>query len=87
MGGGRGGVKEVEGLGMRDWVRLFLHQEQGGVGFFLACEEFWRMFDNLFPACAFKFFFFLMMFLNVKISSRTLVLLFRPGSVHSGSAS
>ena len=25
-------------------------------GFFLACEDFGRMFDNLFPACAFFFF-------------------------------
>ena len=25
----------------------------GGGGFFLACEDFGRMFDNSFPACAF----------------------------------
>ena len=24
----------------------------GGGGVFLACEDFWRMFDNSFPACA-----------------------------------
>ena len=30
----------------------------GGGGFFLACEDFARMFDNSFPACAFFFFFF-----------------------------
>ena len=30
----------------------------GGGGFFLACEDLWRMFDKLFPACAFFFFFF-----------------------------
>ena len=29
----------------------------GGGGFFLACEDFGRMFDNLFPACVFFFFF------------------------------
>ena len=29
----------------------------GGGCFFLACEDFGRMFDNLFPACAFFFFF------------------------------
>ena len=40
------------------------------------------MFDNSFPACAFFFLFF-----EVEISLHTLILLFRPGSVHSGSAS
>ena len=53
----------------------------GGGGFFLACVDFGRMLDPSFPACA-AFFFF-----KVKISSRTLIPLFRPGSVHSGSAS
>ena len=42
---------------------------------------FGRMFDNSFPACAFFFFF------KVEISSRTLIPPFKPGSVHSGSAS
>ena len=28
-------------------------------GFFLACEDFWRMFDQSFPTCLFFFFFFL----------------------------
>ena len=51
-----------------------------GDGFFFACEDFGSMFDDSFPACAF-FFFFL-----VEITSRTLVPLFRPRSVHSGSA-
>ena len=55
--------------------------EDGGGGFFLAGEDFGRMFDNLFPACAF-FFFWL-----VEISLSKLIPLFRPGSVHSGSAS
>ena len=55
----------------------------GGGGFFLACEDFGRMFDNSFPACAV----FLFFFYEVEISSRTLIPLFRPGSVHSGSAS
>ena len=49
----------------------------GGGGFFLACEDFGRMFDNSFSACAF--------FFKVKISSRTLIPLFRTGSVYSGS--
>ena len=43
----------------------------GGGGFFIACEDFARIFDNSFPACAF-FFFFL-----VEISSRILIPLFR----------
>ena len=30
----------------------------GGSGFFLVCEDFGRMFDNSFPACAFFFLFF-----------------------------
>ena len=50
----------------------------GGGGFFLACKDFGRMFDNSFPACAFFFFF------KVEISSRELIPLFRPGLVHSG---
>ena len=53
--------------------------KRGGGGFFLACEDLGSMFDNSLPACAF--------FFNVEISSRTLISLFRPGSVHSGSAS
>ena len=32
----------------------------GGGGFFLACENFWRMFDSSFPACALFFLFFLL---------------------------
>ena len=47
--------------------------------FFLACEDFWRMFDHLFPAGAF--------ILKVEISSDKLIPLFRPGSIHSGSVS
>ena len=50
----------------------------GGGGFFLACEDLGTMLDNSFPACA---------FFKVEISLRTLILLFRPGSVDSGSAS
>ena len=50
-------------------------------GFFLACEDFGRMFDHSFPACAFFF------GVEVEISSRTLIPLFTSGSVHSGSAS
>ena len=62
------------------------HQEEGcsfhccGGGFFLACEDFWKMFNNLFPACTFLFF-------KVEISSHKLIPFFKPGSVHSGSAS
>ena len=41
------------------------------------------MFDNSFPACAFFFF----LFFKMEISSHKLIPLFRPGSVHSGSAS
>ena len=56
----------------------------GGVGgFFLVCENFGRMFDHSFTACAFFIFSF---FLVVEISSRALPL-FMPRSVHSGSAS
>ena len=53
---------------------------KGSDGFFLTCQDFGRMFNNSFPACAF-------FFLKVEISSRTLIPLIRPGSVHSGSAS
>ena len=51
----------------------------GGV-FYLACKDLGRMFDYSFPACAFFFF-------KVEISLRTLIPLFRPESVHNGSAS
>ena len=53
-----------------------------GGGLFLACEDFGRIFDHLFPACAFFVFVF-----EMEISSRTLISPLRPGSVHSGSAS
>ena len=57
----------------------------GGAGdFFIACEDFGRMFDYSFPACASFFFFF---FNEAEISSRMLIALFRPDrSVQSGSA-
>ena len=51
-------------------------------GFLLACEGSGGMFDHSFSAWAFFFFFF-----KVEINSRTLIPLFMPGSVHSGSAS
>ena len=51
-----------------------------GGGFFLTCKYFVRMFDHSIPVCA--FFFFL-----TEISLRTLITLFRPGSVHNGSGS
>ena len=51
------------------------------VALFLACEDSGRIFDHSYPAFAFFFFF------RVESSSRTLIPLFMPGSVHSGSAS
>ena len=58
---------------------------QGGVGgFFLACEDLGRMFDNSFPACT--FFFPTPFFFFFEIRSCTPVPLFTQGSVHSGSA-
>ena len=51
-----------------------------GGGFFRDCEDLGRMFDHSFPACTFCFF-------EAEISSRTLIPLFMPGSIHSGSAS
>ena len=56
----------------------------GGAGFFLACEDFRRMFDHSFPA--YPFFFFFWGVGVVDISSRTLIPLFMQRSVHSGSA-
>ena len=49
------------------------------VASFLACEDFGRLFDNSFPACALFFFF------KVKIRAYTLIPFFRPGSVYNGS--
>ena len=46
---------------------------------FLTCVDLGRMFDHWFQACAFLF--------KVEICSCTLIPLFIPGSVHSGSAS
>ena len=57
----------------------------GGDGFFLAREDLGRMFDSSFPACA--FFFFSSFFFKVEISLSTLISLFKPRLVHSGSAS
>ena len=37
---------------------LLLLSCNGGGGFFLDCEDFGRMFDHSFPACAFLFLFF-----------------------------
>ena len=50
-------------------------------GFFCTCKDFRRMFDHSFLACAFFF------NLEVEISSCTLIPLFVPGLVHSGSVS
>ena len=49
-------------------------------GFFLACKDFGRMFNQSLPACAFFFFF------KAEIRSHTLIPLFRTGSVNIGSA-
>ena len=51
-----------------------------GGGFFLTCEDLGGRFDDSFSVSAFFFF-------QVDISSCTLIPQFRPGSVHSGSAS
>ena len=45
------------------WQLACFHEQEtsgsgGGGGFFLACEDFGRMFNDPFPACAFFFFFF-----------------------------
>ena len=47
--------------------------------FVFACEDFERMFDHSFPACAFFFF-----FLKWKLGRAHLIPLFMPRSVHSG---
>ena len=52
-------------------------------GSFLAWEDFGGMFLQSFPACRVFFFFFF----TVEINSRAVFPLFRPESVHSGSAS
>ena len=67
-----------------DWIDTVqvLIASSGGEGLFHACEDFGRMFDNSFPACAVCFFFH-----EVEICLRKLIALFRPGSVHSGLAS
>ena len=54
-----------------------------GGGSFLTCEDLGRMFDHSFPTCAF----FLSFFFEVEISLCTLISLFMPGLVHSGSLS
>ena len=48
-------------------------------GFFLARNDFGRMLDHSLPACAYFFFYYF----KIEISSRTLIPLFRPESVHS----
>ena len=50
----------------------------GGGGLFLACEDFGETIHS--PPALFFFF-------KVEITSRTLIQLYMPGSVHSGSAS
>ena len=48
-------------------MKVVFHQGGGG-SFFLACEDFGRMFNHSFPICAFFLFFF-----EVEISSHTLI--------------
>ena len=74
-------IADNGGLRAAHYVRF-----AGGGGFFLACEDFGRMFDKSFSACA-SFFFFSFFFFLLQMSPRTLIPLFRLGSVHSGSAS
>ena len=58
------------------------------VGFFLACEDLGRMFDHSFPASALFFVVVVVVVVVLmEIILRTLIPLFTPGSVHSGSAS
>ena len=52
-----------------------------GRGFLLSSEDFGRMLDHSFPACAFILFYFF----EVEVSSRTLIPLFMPGLVNCGS--
>ena len=52
-------------------------------GLFLACEDFWENVRQFIPRLRFFFLFFF----KVEISSCTLISLFRPGLVHSDSAS
>ena len=58
----------------------------GGGGFFLACEDFRRLFDYSVPVCPVFILLIYLFIFEVEISSRTLSPLFTPGSVHSGSA-
>ena len=51
-----------------------------GNGFFLTCEDPWKMFDHSVPTRAFFFF-------KVEISLCILIPPFMPGSIHNGSAS
>ena len=57
------------------------------VAFVLAREDSGEMFDHSFPACALFFFFWGGWRGAMAIIWRTLIPLFMPGSIHSGSAS
>ena len=65
-------------LGLSFVCVMILMHVIGDGGFFLTCEDFLRRLDHSFPACELK---------KKKISLCTLIPLFRPGSVHSGSVS
>ena len=74
-----------EYLLVKPFISLFLLMiifHWNGGGFFLTCTDFRRMFNNSFSAYT-----FFVCFFKVEISWRKLIPLFRPGSVHSGSAS
>ena len=70
----------LSGSKYRQLYRQARNAQTSGGGFFLACKDFGRMFDHLFPTCA--FFFFL-----VEISLYTLIPLSMPGSACIGSVS
>ena len=73
-------VNHIKELRVIFSVIVYFHSGGSNGGFFLAFEDFGRMLDNSFPTSAFFFF-------EVDISSRTLIPLFRPGSVYSVSMS
>ena len=80
-------LSPTDGSGMRITQAASANQEttNNGGGFFIACEDFRRMFENYSPPALF-FVVFCFCIFKVEIRSHTLILLSKPGSVHSGSA-
>ena len=72
----------MSALAVHYWLLVVLcwHYDGGG-GFFLTYEDLGRMFDRSFPNCPVSLF----LFFEVEISLGTVIPLFMPGSVHSGS--